>query len=219
MQKHRHLALLLTILLLCTFCVGHEEEDDFSTQFISNLFNQRYVSRAECMEYVMKAIGAGEMDSEGARQIRFYIQPVPDAYSCNEYAYILAGYGHKITYGTYSDDDWIEYHHGQRLFKPHRVITVNECIAFLVRCYDRSSYSITLEDAWEKAVNDKLILPDDPFYDSPQSDLTHADFSLLLSRFLQMECGFHWDGKLYKEKAKGGITYLDNLKQLTAEQS
>lgn len=76
----------------------------------------------------------------------------------------------------------IEYSEGYHFF-PNRITTINECVAFMVRCINNDKAFKDLDVVWDFACNNNLVLPSDSFYLTPNNELTQEVFSTLLSRF------------------------------------
>ena len=63
------------------------------------------------------------------------------------------------------------------------MVTVSECVAFMVRGIKADETFIDLSLTWKYAEQIGLIMKTDSFYQKPDADLAREDFDTLLNRY------------------------------------
>lgn len=177
------------------------------------------VTREECLVAVLRVIGVTDdyiSTLGGADYITFA--------DTSSYSYFGIAFFNKIAYGeeivvdfptertrhTFKNTDYF--------FFPHKNATINECLAFMVRCLidDKN------DDLNSVIINAKtigLINEKDSFINKLDSELEKCDFIILLERFLQQRRFRYFDklesvdGMKLVADSERRKTYLDFLNQ------
>lgn len=205
---------------MCSVFSVSENVQSPSMQNLSE--NRRFVTRKDCIVEVMRAIGLTDEAVENARGKAADVYTFADA---DEPSYMDFAYMANIAYGVEMYTETPTYrtvHTGKNtdfFFLPDRPITVNECIAFMVRCLDSEKTDLTL--AIQKAYEYGLINGDDRFAADVGKSLGNDDFEILIDRFLDMKrykyypltptkCSARLSGEIDAERT---LTYREMLSQ------
>ena len=209
----------LQIGMCSVFSVG-ENVQSASMRNLSE--NEVVVTRKDCIVAVMKVIGLTDEAVENARGKAADVYTFADA---GELSYIDFAYMANIAYGVEMYTDTPTYrtvHTGKNtdfFFLPDKTVTVNECIAFMVRCLDSEKTDLTL--AIQKAYDCGLINGDDRFTSDVGKLLNNEDFEVLIDRFLDMKRYKYYPLTATKSSARlsgeidaeGKLTYRAMLSQ------
>lgn len=230
-------AMLLMLLMIFNGVYVSSECSNFSEYNVDEHQDQYLISRADCLTFIMIAIGSFPYlhESYGGIPYEEYYNEwsvcdfdsvivgeeianknINDFYSgalfqkfpeCVDIAIKYA----KIANGEYVVDasENIVY------FNMNGKVTLEQCLAFMVRCFAEDRYQEkSLDDIFRIAKEKSLILETDEFFDKPQKFLTLSEFCMILERFLNQPKGvYHCEGyyTLYNFNSDTSETYYDNL--------
>lgn len=224
------LTITITTNLFISLCAFSSDNISFDSHNTSS----PNVSRCDCLCFVMLAIGSKSYhypDTEKTVVCEYdekllgeeKVKKAYDYYSNNcmfkeKRDLVHAGVAYlKIANGEYKIGKNNEY----VFFNTYRNATVNEAVAFMVRCLEKDkAVSKTLDEIFEIAKEKGLILESDYFYDLPNEELTLDILRRILTRFLDMPRGwYHSNGDydlfsqytLFDFDGTGNTTYRENL--------
>lgn len=206
------------------------------------------VSRDDCLRGILKAAGMhvdGYFDS-GKADIE---QVFADEDYAKDKSYLNFGYIYRIMSGQKVQKEkkipgepqklWLfgelivngkvrEYNEpvdmNREYFFPLRTATVNDCIAFIMRCIDKNAEGLDLEGTFQLAKERGIIKESDNFYNDGNRDLNQEIFFTLLKRMMNekryiyfrkltdKDIWWECDGRLYDET--GEMTYLEYMQSL-----
>lgn len=104
-----------------------------------------------------------------------------------------------------------------------RNITLNECLALMVRCLESDkAIGKTLDETRKIAESYKLIVPEDEFYNMSDEELSFKDFKTIFVRFLNTKAGWvHHPNWVFGKDEYNTIsdkTYRDHLRDYYEEE-
>lgn len=180
------------------------------------------ITRIECLTGVLKAAGM-RIDGFYDPDVRIGVSIEWDFrdsyYDGCEYAEY--GYSYNIAYGvdlkTFNDGEF------GLVFLPKKIATIEECIAFIMRCIEDVPKETSLDDIYQMAKDRGIIKETDEFYESGKANLSQEVFYTLLMRMLNEKRYIYFtnefDNRPYSYKGKlldeeGEMTYLEYAKSL-----
>jgi len=209
------LLLMVLLLSLCCSTIYADYNTDVTTAkellakynvIDDNTFaNDKVVTRDECVNTIMKAIGLNEeiLKSQyggGTNEYTLYGKEI--IFFRVKYA-MDAG----VVSGEFGADD-----NDNPLFCPSRAVTTKEVLAFMVRCLEDNSGDI--DNTFKRAEELELIRKTDSFYEDSDLAIDQDDFYILLNRFLNQKRYLYYSGEyepgFYLDDSRE-ISYLDNL--------
>ena len=227
MKKITTVALLVTCLLGAIMVYAHNDNiSETRDRLVElNIINDGYfsnsntVTREECIVAIMRAIGVTDEEIEklnGCDLISFVDTDAFSYVGCADLAQIAYGEECVVDYPTERTSHTLK--NTDFFFFPERAITTKECLAFMVRCLEKTKET-DLTSTFEKAKEYGLIKAEDGFIQEPDSAINQNDFCTLLERFLQQRRYkyyqrennvFRMEGNVDEERS---ISYLDMLQQ------
>lgn len=144
------------------------------------------ISREDCISTIMKLIG---VDKETADTYgnAFYDQPVFEDVGggAENDGYIFIAKFSSVAIGV---NDTLN---GVNKFEPNRSVTMQECLAFMLRCL-KDSNSVVWENVMTDSMQIGLLQKDELDSFVANSPLSNKDFCTLLSRMLNMNRYLYW---------------------------
>ena len=169
------------------------------------------ISRGDCISTIMKLIGVDKETAETYRNA-FYDQPVfGDVGGGGENdGYIFVAKFSNVAIGV--DDA----PNGINKFMPNRSVTIQECLAFMLRCL-KDFNSVNWENVMTDSMQIGLLQKDELDSFAADATLLNEDFCTLLSRMLDMKRYLHWPreepqpgyAKSMQIDTLGSIKYVD----------
>ena len=215
---------IILILLLSSQAVYADYNSDIKTakevlekyKVIDNATfkNTDVVTRQECVETIVKAIGSNEKTVESQENVHFEIGNFtkPNILTGSGFSTrtLFAGF-HGIVSGEVNPDP----NEGGKLrvfFYPDRAVTLKEVMAFMVRCLEKSKEG--LDYTFKRAEELELINKSDSFYQNTDGTVNPDDFCILLYRFLHQKRYLYYrsayDIRIHIDYS-GEVTYLEHL--------
>ena len=199
-MKKTFTMLILICFSLC--CVNAAEYENFDKResVINQVINEigvtdnNSITRAECLIILMNIIGAPKEEVEKWDGADFF--PFADV---EPFSYFGGAYCADIAYGEACIIDYetiFTSHTGNNydyFFFPERAVTLEECLAFMVRCLeeeqDEEGYvkRIGLEEAVIKAKQYGIITEKDSFASDVKANVNLQTLEILLTRFIQQK--------------------------------
>ncbi len=149
-----------------------------------NILNEESITRSNCISSIMKLIGVSEDDAYIFENSYFeypIFSDVRDHEVGNGYM-LVAGYAN-IAVGEEKGDEFY--------FYPSRNVSIEECIAFIVRCLDKSVLNIDETYLYAKEIG--LVKKTDEFYQNRKWSISVSDFCVLLNRMLYEKRGMYFE--------------------------
>lgn len=225
----RFIAIVLLVAVLCgTLAVQAYNDSTASAKEVLaelNIIDENYfsnsnvITREECLIAVMRVIGLTDEDVEklnGADLISFADTGAFTYFGCADLSGIAYGEECIVDYPTERTRHTLK--NTDFFFFPNRVVTVEETLAFMVRCLGANNDE-DIQNIVEKAKEYALINSEDIFIKDVGSAISQDDFYILLDRLLhqrrykyyeRLDDGFRMDGNIDEERS---MTYLEFLTQ------
>jgi len=215
--------IIAMFLMICFLGIIKVHADDYTvsetkdTLIQLNILNEKgflnpdAITRGECLIAIMRVIGVTDEEVallNGSDVISFV--------DTNTFSYFGCADWSRIAYGEEFEVDNSSFHRGgggpppgkNRIvyyFFPNREVTLNECLAFMVRCLEQSVVNAeTPDDAnknldvtFEKAKEYGLINDEDEFVLNSDSTVNQDDFCVLLGRLLEQKRYKYYERKTY----------------------
>lgn len=216
--------LLIIYLLEANIAFANNMENNYSDDILKqlNIIDDNYfsksniVTRGECIVAIMRTIGATDEEIaklNGADFIAFSDVPTYSYFGCAYRAKIAFGEECTAAYPTYRMR--YTFNNNDVFFFPDRPVTVNETLAFMVRCLGEREYQ-DFTGLVESANDYGLIVDKDEFI---KNDLIRPnEFCTLIKRLLQKKRYkyfgkenniFRMEGNIDEERS---MSYLEMLK-------
>ena len=193
--------LLIMIGLICSSVVfASKQTTDTNANIVveeivqaSDILDSGKISRGECLTMILKSTGLKStyIEELNGNWTVFVDVDLYSYYSCARRADIAYGEACIIDYETiFTSHTGNNYDY---FFFPERAVTLEECLAFMVRCLeeeqDEEGYvkRIGLEEAVIKAKQYGIIAEDDCFASDVKGTINLQTFKILLERFMQQK--------------------------------
>jgi len=141
------------------------------------------ITRRECITAIMKICGVSDETALRYQNANYITKVYNDVRDNNGFIVISKFNG--ISFGILSDD------YGT-YFAPDKVVTIDECIAFMTRCLSKDENS-DLVTSFSTAKDIGLIYENDSFFDKEKELLSKDDFYLLLYRMMHQKRYKYYD--------------------------
>lgn len=206
--------LLMIIIIFLSNSIQSSANDDWKN-----------ITRGDCLSYIMLAIGTPGSGYSYNAVAEYQEDPYCDFQIEENWQETLIEYDKRSLF-TYAPDlvsvaicytdvvygiGTIEKYNNKMYFGYIQYITLEEVLAFMVRCLKNDNdcnladLKITTEIAKEKG----LLRKEDIFYHNPNYIITISDFKVLLSRFISQKAHLCFKGPWYSEYmySNDNITY------------
>lgn len=199
--------------------------------------DERLISRSDCLTFVMIAIGTFPYIHEsygGISREEYYNEwsmcdfdsvlvgkdiaekNMKEFYEKSLFQYFPGCVDIAVTYAKIANGEYVvDDSKNIVYFNLNDKVTLEQALAFMVRCFDEDRYKgKSLDYLFQIAKDKSLLLETDDFFDKPENNLTLSEFRILLERFLNHPKGvYHREGYYasYPFNDEKNETYYENL--------